>query len=163
MCDACGAPLHPPVVESTRYRCGLPNVTLTNVQVQRCSACDNAVVDIPNLAGLHKQLAYVVANQGDRLSAAEFRFLRKYLGWSGVDSAKRLGSTPESVSRWENGRAPIPGPTERLLRVLVLHQQPVEWYADMLDAIGRGHREDRFTATLLDDHWSAAREACSAS
>jgi hypothetical protein len=34
-----------------------------------------------------------------RLTAAEVKFLRKYLGWSGADFARHMGVAPESTGR----------------------------------------------------------------
>ena len=39
-----------------------------------------------------------------RLAPEEIKFLRKSLGWAGVDFAKHMGATPETVSRWETAR-----------------------------------------------------------
>jgi len=56
--------------------------------------------------------------------------LRKWLGWSGVDFAKHMGVTPETVSRWESvdNQKPMGGTAERLLRLAVAHGQPVDEY-----------------------------------
>ena len=48
-----------------------------------------------------------------------FRFLRSILELSGVDLARVLGTSPVSVSRWENGRAPMGVQADKLLRMLV--------------------------------------------
>jgi transcriptional regulator with XRE-family HTH domain len=65
-----------------------------------------------------------------RLAPSEIRFLRKWLGWSGVDFAKHMGVAPETVSRWESVEAakPMGGTAERLLRLAVAHGQPIEQY-----------------------------------
>jgi transcriptional regulator with XRE-family HTH domain len=56
------------------------------------------------------------------------RYLRKYLGWSGADFAKRMGVTPESVSRWENDREQMSAVADRLLRLMVATKAPVTAY-----------------------------------
>src|SRR5262245_38550413 len=63
----------------------------------------------------------------ERLSAGssacrpeKFDFLRKQLGLSGIELAAHLGTTPESVSRWEHGRTPMGVTPDRLLRLMVV-------------------------------------------
>lgn len=64
-CDACDAPLMEARLGEASYAFGSARVTLANVKIQRCESCDNQVVHIPNVAGLHKALANAVANQAD--------------------------------------------------------------------------------------------------
>ena len=156
-CDKCETPLPVRVRADVRYACGLPSVMLINVEVQRCTNCGNEIVHIPNITGLNKAIAEAVASQEDRLCGAEIRFLRKYLGWSGADAARILGSRAETLSRWENDRLPIPTPTERLLRVLAMSNRPVEFYEDMLGELGRERRHEGLKATLRDSVWMARR------
>ncbi len=63
-----------------------------------------------------------------RLSGAEVRYLRKYLGWSGVDFTKHIGADPSTVSNWETDKDPIGMTSDRLLRLMVAHGSPVEEY-----------------------------------
>jgi transcriptional regulator with XRE-family HTH domain len=59
-------------------------------------------------------------------------------GWSGVDFAKHMGVTPETVSRWESAEhlKPMGGTAERLLRLAVAYGQPIDEYPiDMLTEI----------------------------
>jgi putative zinc finger/helix-turn-helix YgiT family protein len=110
--------------------CGLPNVILAGVEVRQCVACRKEGVVIPNLAGLHRAIARVVADKSSRLSPHEARFLRKYLGYSGRDFAPIIGRAPETVSRWESATDPHPMDlaAERLLRLMVMTREPVEEY-----------------------------------
>ena len=115
--------------ENYRYAaCGLPNVTLVGVEVRRCAKCGEHEVIIPRVEELHRFLAATVARQGSRLSKDEIRFLRKFLGYSGADFAKLISVTPETVSRWENGRERITPSTEKLIRMLVVYKQPIRDY-----------------------------------
>ena len=91
------------------------------------SVSDEAIED------LHRAIAGAIVAKRPRLTPAEIRFLRKLLGWSGTDFAERVGVAPETVSRWETGAAPM-GPTaDRLLRLMVAFEKPVEAYS--LDAL----------------------------
>ena len=69
----------------------------------RCTACGDYEVEIPRIAQLNQALANTLIRQPTRLTAAEIRFLRKALGWSGIDFARHMGVDPATVSRWEAG------------------------------------------------------------
>ncbi len=119
--------------ENHRYECGPPNVTLVGAEVLRCPNCGEEEVVVHAVEDLHRALAHTLATKVPRLSAAEIRFLRTWLGLAGVDFAGEIGVTPETVSRWERGDKPQPmGRTaERLLRMLVLSREPVKDYPQL--------------------------------
>lgn len=108
---------------------GLPNIVLTDVEVRRCPECGFESVVIPRIEELFRTIAFAVIHKPSRLSSAEVRFLRKYLGFSGVDFANHMGVDPSTVSNWENDKQPIGMPSDRLLRLMVVHQAPVENYS----------------------------------
>ena len=70
---------------------------------------------------LHRTIAMEVIGKRARLTPQEIRFLRKYLGWSGADLARRIGVSAGAVSRWENGREQMGPVADRLLRLMVAH------------------------------------------
>jgi DNA-binding transcriptional regulator YiaG len=72
---------------------------------------------------LNRALAYLLVRSEDRLTGAEIRFLRTWLGWSGKAFADKLGVTPETVSRWEHGTKEMNRSNERLLRLYVAEGQ----------------------------------------
>ena len=118
-------------VENHRYtESGLSNVVLVGVEVRRCQSCGESMVSIPRIEELHCAIAMELIRQSGRLAPSEIRFLRKWLGWSGVDFARHMGVAPETVSRWESAESPKPmgGTAERLLRLAVAHGQPVDEY-----------------------------------
>lgn len=108
---------------------GLPNVTLIGVQVSRCPKCGAFEVEIPRIEELHRTIASAVVAKRAPLAAAEIRFLRKWLGWSGVDFAAHMGVTPETVSRWEKGSLSMGAAADRLLRLMIVNKAPVQDYA----------------------------------
>ncbi|HEY3354972.1 MAG TPA: type II TA system antitoxin MqsA family protein [Polyangia bacterium] len=140
-CSVCAATM---VSRRENYRydeCDLPNVTLLNIEVRRCPACGERAAVIPRVEELHRGLALAVIRKPNRLAPREIRFLRKYLGWSGVDFARHMGVNPQHVSRWESTREPKPmGPTaDRALRLMVAIQPPVRDYSlDHLAELSRG-------------------------
>jgi putative zinc finger/helix-turn-helix YgiT family protein len=158
-CLVCGADMKT-VRENFRYdACGLPGVTLVDVEVSRCPQCGEYEVAIPQIDDLHKAIAQAVIRKTSRLNAAEIRYLRKYLGWSGVDFARHMGATPETVSRWESGATPIGPASDRLLRLMVATRDPVREYPlDALAIISREQPNKTVRLGLIRDRdgWHAA-------
>jgi putative zinc finger/helix-turn-helix YgiT family protein len=116
---------------------GLP-LTLVGVEVSRCAGCGLSEVAIPALEGLHRAIASVLLKKAARLSGGEIRFLRKQLDWSGAELAEHLGVARETVSRWEQGSAPIGATADRLLRATVALATGLPLSTDTLREIARG-------------------------
>jgi putative transcriptional regulator len=130
LCRTCGKAELTSQRETSLYEeSGLPNVVLVGIEVRRCPSCGHHELVLPRVAELHKTIAQVVIHKRTRLSGAEVRFLRKYLGWSGVDFARHVGVDPSTVSNWENDKDPIGPSADRLLRLMVVRGAPVEDYA----------------------------------
>jgi putative zinc finger/helix-turn-helix YgiT family protein len=128
-CPVCGFPELTTTHEPYKYdESGLPNITLANIEIRRCGHCGEELPAIPRMAELHKVIARSVVEQHAKLSGAEVRFLRKYLGHSGADFAALIGVSRETVSRWENDKEPIGGTSDRLLRLLVVLDQRARDY-----------------------------------
>ena len=129
MCRACGKGELVSVRERVHYTgSGLPNVWLENVEVRRCPACKEHVVVLFAVEHLHRAIALAVAKKSSRLTGVEARFLRKVLGFSGVDFARHLGVDPTVLSKWENDALPIGEQSDRLLRLMGVHGRPIEEY-----------------------------------
>ena len=107
---------------------GLPNITLAGVEIRRCAACSEEEVAIPKMEDLLRVLSSELVKKPGRLTGAEVRFLRKYLGWSGEDFARHMGVARETVSRWENEHENMGPVAERLLRAFVLLEKPIDAY-----------------------------------
>lgn len=161
-CVVCGATMKTSR-ENVRYAaCGLPHVTLRNVEVSRCPQCGEEEVAIPRIEALHKAIAQALITKSFRLDAAEIRYLRKYLGWSGVDFADHMGTTRETVSRWENGTAQIGPQADRLLRLMVVTKAPVSDYSlETLKAISAAKSSPalRLGLKVERDGWYAEARA----
>jgi putative zinc finger/helix-turn-helix YgiT family protein len=136
-CLACGTSMKTRRENFKYEACGLPYVTLVGVEVSRCPKCGQYEVAVPRSEELHRAIARAVASKRSRLEAAEIRFLRKWLGWSGADFAERMGVSPETVSRWEGGSQKMGATADRLLRLMVASQQPDRDYSlDLLREVG---------------------------
>lgn len=107
----------------------LPSVVARGLKVTRCEACGAEAVSIPRLEELHRVVAMALVRKPGRLTGAEVRYLRKWLGWSGQDLARRFDLTKEHVSRIENGHNPISGVADRLIRLLVVTKPPTMAYS----------------------------------
>ncbi|MGD0092118.1 MAG: type II TA system antitoxin MqsA family protein [Planctomycetota bacterium] len=157
-CFECGTEMK--VSRETRRdkESGLPNVTLKNVEVRRCLACGAEDVVIPRIEELHRLLAKALLHKPGRLTGPEVRYLRKYLGWSSEDFAACMGVVRETISRWENGHEPMSPQAERLLRLAVAHEQPIEDYRVRdLCAVDQGQDEPAWvTASLVERKWELA-------
>lgn len=139
-CVACGAQMKSKR-ENYRYEAsGLPYITLEGVAVARCPECGETEVAIPAIEELHRVIAGALIRKRARLAPTEIRFLRKYLGWSGVDFARHMGTTPETVSRWEHA-TPMGASADRLLRLLVVTKAPMSDYR--VDALAEIAADDR--------------------
>ena len=140
--------------------CGLPHITLANVEVRRCPECGEHEVVIPKIEQLHQAIAQAVIGKKARLAADEVRFLRKHLGWSGADFARHMGVTPETVSRWENGRESIGPVADRLLRLMVVTKAPKREYAiETLASLEDEFAPARVRLSADTDGWHEERAA----
>jgi putative zinc finger/helix-turn-helix YgiT family protein len=137
-CPECGAAMKS-ARETVKYDDAMPGVTLVGVKVNRCPSCGEYEVEIPNLAALHRTLATAIVSNPARLDQNEIRFLRKFLGWSGSDFAAKIGASPGTVSRWENGKESMGPGNERALRLMVVHEARVEDYS--LDSLAEIEKE----------------------
>ena len=145
--------------ENHRYNAsGLPRVILLDLEVSRCPHCGAEEVAIPRIEELHRLIAHTLVRKRGRLAAPEIRYLRKYLGWSATDFAERMGTAPETVSRWETDKTPMGPQADRLLRVLVTTSEPVSDYSfDWLTQIGAKVAEPTPVRLSIDSHgWHAA-------
>lgn len=128
-CIQCGAEMKTDRENFLYEASGLPGVTLVGVEVSRCPNCGQYEVSIPHIEELHGLIAHTLIRKPARLSGAEVRFLRKWLGWSAADFAAHVGVTPETVSRWENAAASMGATADRLLRLMVVTKEPVRDYS----------------------------------
>ncbi len=120
-CYSCGEKLK--VVKDQPYHydeCGL-NVVLFGVTQHVCEHCHETYASIPDMQNLHRFIGKVLCEQRKALlRPTEIKFLRKDLQLKAKDLARTLGVTPETVSRWENGKKEIGEAHDRLLRSIYM-------------------------------------------
>lgn len=135
-CPSCNQEeLHESVGSIKYIESGLPNITIKGLKLQRCNACGEELVSIPNMPGLHKAIANFLIQKSAKLATNEIIFLRKYLGWSQQEFAKKIGVKPETIVKWENGRSKIhmSRQNELLFRSLVALGEKIDNYRDHIE------------------------------
>ncbi len=68
------------------------------------------LIDGKDLGRFEVSVAAAVANSG-QVNGETFRFMRKAIGLSAVELAPLLDTTPETISRWENGKMTVDRPS----------------------------------------------------
>jgi putative transcriptional regulator len=99
--------------------CGLDNVWLSN-GYRYGESPYGPTVAISDIPGLYQAIALTVATKPSALRGAEIRFLRKYMELSQTSLAALIGIGVQSIAQWEKGRANIPRPSEKLLRLIAV-------------------------------------------
>jgi len=117
-CGECGGTLRVTHQDYRYVECGLQNVTLKNLLVYACDACDSQAPEIPNIGGLHRAIAVDLLTKKTLLCGEEIRFLRKMARMTGSELAKLMGVTSTQLSKWENNKRPIGAPSDRVLRLI---------------------------------------------
>lgn len=140
--------------------CGLPGIWLRNGFVARETHYGEAV-SIHNLEGLHRAIGLDLVNNKPALNSADIRFLRKEMDLPQAQLASLLSVSESTVRNWENGRAEVPGPADRMLRTLYLELiQEESKIRDMLERISQLNRDlherESREYTEKGGNWSAA-------
>lgn len=127
-CLECNEPMKERTNQTMAYTMGgLPHVTVRGITIRQCRNGHQETV-IPKIDALHRSIASTLIRKAERLAPEEIRFLRKYLGYSQADFAAVAGVAPESANRWESGKVQMAVASERLLRLMVARQAPIEDY-----------------------------------
>ena len=114
--------------ENYRYDESGLDVVLVSMDILRCKECGGSCVAIPSIESLHETIAGSLIRKNGRLVGPDIRFLRTFIGWSGRDLAREMGVKPETVSRWENGKAQIGPFADVVLRMFVVSEKRVDEY-----------------------------------
>ena len=128
-CRSCDGLIEERVTTRQYDESGLKGIVLVGVPVRKCAGCGEETFGIPRMSELHRLIGLTLVRKPSGLTGAELRFLRKHLGYSGIDLAERLDVTPEHLSRWENEAAPMSAMAERLMRLMVVHNDRAAEYS----------------------------------
>lgn len=141
----------------------LPGVVLKGLQINECANCGEREVEIPRIVELNRLLSRVLICQSTRLTGPQIRFLRKHLSLSGTEFARRMGVSKSTVSRWESDKQKIGSSNDRLLRMMVAYEEPVEDYTERLSDVAREEPDAqnmRVNIREADERWEADRAVC---
>lgn len=98
---------------------GLPNVYLANGFKIEQDRDYGELITIERLPELFMAIAFRLATKEERLTGAEFRFLRKRMELSQSELAKLLLVNEQTVANYEKGKTD-PGPADTAVRLLFL-------------------------------------------
>lgn len=113
-CQICGGKTVYSTEQYHYLESGLDNVFVSGVGIYKCK-CGETYVQLPGVENVHNQIASALLRKNSLLTAAEAKFVRKWLGLKSDELAKALGYTRVSVSRWENKS--VPESADRALRL----------------------------------------------
>jgi DNA-binding transcriptional regulator YiaG len=75
-------------------------------------------VSVEGTEDLHKAIGLYLIRNRKVLGPKDIRFLRKNMKFTQDDLAESLGVTSQTVARYEKGQTEVPGPVDKLLRIL---------------------------------------------
>lgn len=104
---------------------GVPLLIVNTVQKNTCKRCGEVSHNIPYPERLIAAAAVARIRFPEKLSGAEIRFVRKALMWTAKDMGEHIQVAAETISRWENDKAPMAPGHEKMLRLLAgIHLGP---------------------------------------
>lgn len=113
----------PEASQPLHYRqCGLDDVYLINGYTIHETSYGGGV-SVENVDGLHQAIARNIVRHKRMLGAKEIRFLRKMLGFTQADLARKLRYDTQSVARWEKGQTEINGASDLCIRAFYLGRE----------------------------------------
>ena len=102
--------------------CGLDDVYLFNgFKIEEGDYGRGVAVE--RLDDLHKAIALHIVAHRKRLSARQFKFLRKQMNATQNEMAKILGVDAQTIARYEKAETAISGPADHLVRFMYVYSQ----------------------------------------
>jgi putative zinc finger/helix-turn-helix YgiT family protein len=139
-CSMCGSKNTKTQRENVPWR-EVPGVVVIDVAVMRCGDCGERFEEFRAIEALIAAIAQSVVTRAERITAAEIRFLRGFLGLNGNELARAIASSPSTVSRWEKGQQPVGIHAELLLRAMVLLHLGVKTAPGQFESMARQDAE----------------------
>lgn len=142
--------------------CGLPNVWLLNGYEKSQTPYGDGVA-IHDVDGLHRCIAGVLCDKPDRLTGAEFRFLRRELDFSQTMIGELLGLTSRQIRHIETGTTGVKNPYNLLIRHMYLasidiHRTYIDVFERLREIDVQWH-EQLSLATHEGEDWSVQKAA----
>lgn len=127
-------------MQETAYHykeCGLDDIYLLNGFKWHETPYGRGV-SIENIDALHLAIGEHLIKYRKALSPKDFRFLRKNMDLTQDNLGKKIGVTGQTIARYEKGETEIPGPSDRLVRVVyAFHLLPPETKLEMVEKVQR--------------------------
>lgn len=140
--------------------CGLSNVWLANGYTIGMTRDGQPAFQVEDIEGLHRAIAFSLAEKDTLLKGDEFRFLRGELKLTRKSLAQILAYSEETIKKWESGENPVHKTADISLRNIYLESHnrssPVR---ELLEKIN--HLEKRDTEFLFkenSDGWTAEKK-----
>src|ERR1019366_7390172 len=102
---------------------GLPYpITLINAaeEVTHPKTGEVLGVTVPDAEELAAAVSLALCFMPLRLSGAEIRFVRRVMGMTGQELAAAVEMSPETLSRWENGKQEVGGWADKAIRMAAI-------------------------------------------
>lgn len=137
-------------MKKIRYRgAGLPNIWLVNGYKERKSPYGNTTA-VENVKGLHRAIGNELVHSKQKLTGAEFRFLRKELGLSQKKFGDLIGLADQTVALWEK-KGPVPAYADRFLRALyVEYNEGTVQLRELIDRINELDKQVKGESVFKD-------------
>jgi putative zinc finger/helix-turn-helix YgiT family protein len=119
-CSNCGQPAEIQKGDFPFIRQPGLNVHLYDVDLIVCPECGNIDPVIPKVNEVLRKIAEAIVGKKYRMTGAEVRFLRKYLGMTAEQFCRLLHVDKTTMSKWENDEDPVGQQSDLLIRTLVL-------------------------------------------
>ena len=127
---------------------GLEHVIIDGLERMTCPKCGTEFEAWPKSGPLMAALTFALASKPRRLTTGEWRWLRRRVDPRAKEFAVQIGVTPEIVSKWENGKAPISSQTDRLVRALAVLRQAELGREFQFDSEAFAHIDDASDAPI---------------
>lgn len=101
--------------------CGLDDVWIQGIE-QHQDLSGKMVYRIPNLPGLHREIARTIVCASPGMTGPELRFLRTELGMTQQELATLLHVEALTISRWERGENPIDQNAMTIVRMFAVER-----------------------------------------
>lgn len=138
-------------------RCGLDNVYLLNGFEIEHDEDGERYVTVIDVDTLHKAIGLHLVCNRKQFSGKELRFLRREMDLTQSEVGRLIGQNSQQVARWEKGESKIPGPADRLIRLMYLSSFDGECedalaFLDELDSLD-DLNGDNIAFSKKDDKW----------